>query len=80
MVVILVLLLISVIAWIVVSIYGNRTNVEIDPIAELHVQNPVPSSFNLEVVAEVTDRIDNLPVSTKTFKIIEQQVQFEEDN
>ena len=72
--VVLVLLIVVVVFWIGVVAYDLSVNVDINPNSEQHL-NTIPASFDIEAVEDVSSRINELPVSTKTFKALEESVQ-----
>jgi hypothetical protein len=64
---VLVLLLIMSVAWIGFSIYFQRVDLDIDPNAT-NFTKPISSSFNTEVLGEVSDRTDeSFPISPQEF-------------
>ena len=63
----LVLLLIVVIAWIVSSIYFQRTFIDINPNAESYTGS-IKETFDLEVLEEISERTKNsYPTSPQEF-------------
>jgi hypothetical protein len=55
------------VAWIGFSIYFQRVDLDIDPNAT-NFTKPISSSFNTEVLGEVSDRTDeSFPISPQEF-------------
>ena len=64
--------LVAIVIWIGFSIYFSFNKLDINPNAASYVQNIQPA-FDKEILDEVIDRVDKLPVSTSTFINIIQQ-------
>lgn len=62
-------LLVAVIVWVGFSIYFSVNNSTLNPNASSYT-NPLNPKFNIEIMKEISDRVDDLPVKDSEFKIL----------
>lgn len=66
------LLILVLLSWAGVLIYDASVNVEINPLAEQHMEKIKPQ-FQMDVIEEIDSRIDVLQVSPKIIRALERQ-------